>query len=144
MAAVRSDPAREPRREPAATGADVGDRRAFGDVQRIHHLIRLLPGFAIRRLEQADVLRREEAGPARGLLRRSLLLRRQMRQRDRDHEEKSTDSFHGWGVVMRSGASSASTYRARACRFQAFRSRNSGRRNESRGGSATTCAAQSP
>ena len=61
--AVRSDAPREPDREPAAAGAEVGDDRAVGDLQRIHDQIRLLPLVAVGRFEQAEILRRETARP---------------------------------------------------------------------------------
>ena len=54
--AVRPDAAREPDREPAAAGAEVGDDRAVGDAERVHDLIGLLPLLAIGRFEQAEIL----------------------------------------------------------------------------------------
>ena len=63
-AAVRADPARQPHREPAAAGAEVGDDAAFADLQRVHDLIGPLPRVAIRSLEQPEILRAETAARA--------------------------------------------------------------------------------
>jgi hypothetical protein len=57
---VRADAVREMDREPAIAGADIGDHRAFSDLQRVHDLIRLLPQLSIRRVEQAEILRLEQ------------------------------------------------------------------------------------
>ena len=55
------DAPRQPHREPPAARSEIGDRRPFGHMERIHHLIGLLPRLAIRRLEQPEILRREQA-----------------------------------------------------------------------------------
>ena len=43
-------------REPAAAGAEIGDDRAVGDLQRVHDQIGLLPLIAIGRFEQPEIL----------------------------------------------------------------------------------------
>src|SRR4051812_6312706 len=60
-AAVGTDALGELQREPAAGGAELGDLRTFGDAERVHDLIRFLPLLTIGSLEQAQVLRAEEA-----------------------------------------------------------------------------------
>ena len=58
--AVGPDAARQLNREPAGAGADVGDRRAVRDPQRVHDLVGLLPRVAIGPFEQAEILRRKQ------------------------------------------------------------------------------------
>src|SRR5262249_14919087 len=57
---VRSDPPREAQREPSARGAELGHHSTFGNADRVHDLLRLLPLVAIRRLEQPEILRLEQ------------------------------------------------------------------------------------
>src|SRR5262249_15454562 len=75
-------------REPAAAGAEIGDRRSFGDAQRVHDLLGLLPVLPIRRFEQTEILRLKKLGPGAGGRgpcgeRRRC---RERRQESRDHE----------------------------------------------------------
>jgi hypothetical protein len=58
---VRSHTARQANGKPSAAGAEVGHHRSFGDLQRIHDQVRFLPQITIGRIEQAEVLRGEEA-----------------------------------------------------------------------------------
>ena len=58
---VWPDAAREPQREPAAPGAQIGDDRTVRDAERVHDLIGLLPGLTIGGVEQAEILGREQA-----------------------------------------------------------------------------------
>jgi hypothetical protein len=60
--AVGADAAREANREPAAGRADFRDDRSVRDVQHVHDLIGLLPLITIRRFQEPQVHRREEAG----------------------------------------------------------------------------------
>src|SRR5205085_8190917 len=48
---VGPDRAGEPHREPAAAGAEIGDAAAFADEERVHDLVRTLPGIAVRSFE---------------------------------------------------------------------------------------------
>src|SRR5260221_9289302 len=57
---ARSHPPRKSNREPATSRAEIRYRAVFRDLQRIHYLLALLPGFAIRRLEQTQILPRED------------------------------------------------------------------------------------
>ena len=81
--AVRADAPREPDREPSAARSEVGDDGAFRDVQRIHHLIGLLPRLAIGRFEQSEILRSEQPRLASPALPAVLLLSRRQHERAR-------------------------------------------------------------
>ena len=63
--AVLFDSPRELHREPPACGSKLRDRGTFGDLQRIHDLMRLLPLVAIGSVEQAQILGAEQAAIAR-------------------------------------------------------------------------------
>src|SRR4029077_16130756 len=69
--AVRPDAARDPHREPAAAGAEVGDDAALADVQGVHDLVGTLIGVAVRPFELAEQLGREEARVLRAERRRA-------------------------------------------------------------------------
>ena len=58
--AVRSDAASQMDREPAGAGADVCDRRAVRDAERIHDLVGLLPRLPVGSFEQPEILGREQ------------------------------------------------------------------------------------
>jgi hypothetical protein len=82
---VRTHTARQARREPAGPGADVGYVGAVGDAERVHDLIRLLPGGTIGRFEQPEILRRKQLAVTRW---RGRLLR--ARIGGRKHEQRES------------------------------------------------------
>ncbi len=142
-AASAPDTPRQPHGEPTSARPEIGDRRPFGHMECIHHLIRFLPCLAIGRLEQPQILRREQAWIAwRLLLQGRLEGRHYGRGRGRrddgagdarvrsadlqvgqstrgsadlqvgrsgDQQQDNADACHLAGVVIRSGASSASS-----------------------------------
>src|SRR5262249_14208858 len=59
---VRADLAREPYRNPSASGAQVGDRAAVADAERVHDLIWPLPGVTVWPFELTEILRTKQPG----------------------------------------------------------------------------------
>ena len=65
--AVGPDAAREPGREPATGNSELCNDVAFGDLERVHDQVGLLPLIAVRGLEQSKRARwKEPAAPSCG------------------------------------------------------------------------------
>lgn len=58
---IRSDPPGQPNGEPSSPGTKIRDDRTVGNRERVHDLIRPLPGVTIRRFEEPEILREKQA-----------------------------------------------------------------------------------
>ncbi len=98
--AVRTHAPRETNCEPSAARSEIRDDGAVGHVQRIHHLIRLLPRFAIGRLEQSEILGANSRGFL-GVLSGAFCWPVSS-ERDDQQRSKVTKSLLHLGLVIRS------------------------------------------
>jgi len=107
MPLTRATAPREPRGEPAAAGADVGDARSVGNAQLVHHPIGLLPLLAVGVLQEAEGFRPEETAlRRRGSLRpgrRGRCLAADREKAQQNGHARPDSAPHGT-IVIRAGA----------------------------------------